>query len=438
MNNKTFKKGLITMAAALALSACGGEASSEDESTQGSAASGEAVTIEYWHGNADTQGGRQVEELVNKFNDSQDEVIVEPVYNDGLYVGLMENLQTSAAGGEYPAVVQIGWAYREYFQSNFEFTDPETLLSTVGEEGNDTYLEDKFPEPMLNLARDFAGNLLGFPYSVSTPVIYVNKELVDEAGVDPTTIISYEELYEMAGQITEATGKHGLYITESNDNWSTQGLIEANGAVTVSEDGQAEFASEEGQKALQDWADSIDAGHTLHTSTDQGHQSFISGDVGMVWTTIAQRTNITENANFESYAIELPPYEGNDPAVPAGGALLAITAREEAEQAAALKFIEFLYEPDNVAIWTSGTGYLPPTNDATENEDLAELIETDQMFQTSYNQMENLVPFASFPGSRGLEASDMYRNMRDRVFGGTPASEAMPETQDEINELLGN
>lgn len=100
MKNKRFTKGLITMAAALALSACGGEASSEDESTQGSAASGEAVTIEYWHGNADTQGGRQVEELVNKFNDSQDEVIVEPVYHDGLYVGLMENLQTSAAGGE--------------------------------------------------------------------------------------------------------------------------------------------------------------------------------------------------------------------------------------------------------------------------------------------------------------------------------------------------
>lgn len=438
MKIRRFIKGLITAAVALALSACGGEAGSEDESPQNSSSEGEAVTIEYWHGNADTQGGRQVEELVNKFNESQDEVIVESVYHDGLYVGLMENLQTSVAGGEYPALVQIGWAYREYFQANFEFTDPETLISTVGEEGSDTYLEDKFPEPMLNLARDFAGNLLGFPYSVSTPVIYVNKDLTDEAGVDPTTITSYEELYEMAGQITEATDKHGLYITESNDNWSTQGLIESNKAVTVSEDGQAQFASEEGQKALQDWADSIDAGHTLHTSTDQGHQSFISGDVGMVWTTIAQRTNITENANFESYAVELPPYEGNEPAVPAGGALLAVTAQEEVEQAATLKFIEFLYEPDNVAIWTSGTGYLPPTNDASENADLAELIETDQMFQTSYNQMESLVPFASFPGSRGLEASDMYRNMRDRVFGGMPASDAMPETQDDINELIDN
>ena len=97
-----------------------------------------------------------------------------------------------------------------------------------------------------------------------------------------------------------------------------------------------------------------------------------------------------------------------------------------------------MYEPDNVATWTSGTGYLPPTNDASENADLAELIETDQMFQTSYNQMESLVPFASFPGSRGLEASDMYRNMRDRVFGGMPAAEAMLETQDDINELIGN
>lgn len=429
MGYKKLFKMFVTTASLSLLVACGSENDSNGDGP---------VTIEYWHGNADTQGGRQVEELVNKFNDSQDEVVVEPVYHDGLYVGLMENLQTSVAAGEYPALVQIGWAYREYFQSNFEFTDPETLLSNVGEELDESYLNEKFPEPMLNLATDFEGNLLGFPYSVSTPVIFVNKEIADEANVNPTTISTYEDLYSMSQAITEATDKHGLYITESNDNWSTQGLIESNGAETVNSDGQATFASEEGQKAIQDWADGIEDGHILHTNTDQGHQSFISGDVGMVWTTIAQRTNITENAQFESYAIELPAYEGNTPAVPAGGALLAVTAQDEAEQKATLDFVEFLYEPDSIAIWTSGTGYLPPTTDATDNQDLNDLINNDQMFQTSYNQMQNLVPFASFPGTRGLQASDMYRDMRDRILNGTPASETMPSTQDEINELLEN
>ncbi len=427
---KWLKSGVAMLTASFAVSGLLGPLTSVVNAQE------DVVEIEYWHGNADTQGGQALEELVNQYNESQDKVKVTPVYHDGLYVGIMQGLQTSAAAGEAPGLVQIGWAYREYFKSNFNFVDPATLITTVGTDEDGAYLEEKFPEEMLNLAKDYEGNLLGFPYSVSTAIVYVNPEIFEEAGVDYESIDSYEKLYEASAKIHEATGKYGYYMSESNDNWTSQQIVESNGSKTLADDGSAAFADEGGVKAYQDWADGIEAGHVLHATTDEGHQAFISGDVAMVHTTIAQRNNITNNAAFDAVGIELPAYEDKEPAVPAGGALLAVTALEEEEQAAAWDFIKFLYTPDSIAKWTEGTGYLPPTTDATENNDLKDLIENDQLFQTSYNQMESLVPFASFPGTRGLEASEILRDGRDQILNGQAAADVLPTLQETINDLI--
>lgn len=428
---KTLLKGLTMMSAVVALGACGNSGSSESGSEAGGA--GETIEIEYWHGNADTQGGAQVAELVEKFNKSQDEVKVNPIYNDNMYVGIMQNLQTSAAAGNAPAVVQIGWAYREYFDANFESVRPDDLVEQFSTDPN--YIENKFIPEMANLATNSEGEMLGFPYSASTAVVFINKDLLAEANVDPESIETYDDLYSAAEQIHDATGKAGLYISESPDSWTSQQLIESYGDQIVDDNGQASFAGEAGIQAIDDWYQSMDSGATMHATVADGQQAFISGDVGMLISTIAQRSNVVDNAAFESMAIELPSQNGNR-AVPAGGAMLAVTAQDEAEQEAAMKFIEFLYEPDNIAIWTGGTGYLPATQDATENAELKDLIENDQMFATSYAMMPDLVPFASFPGNNGLQAYEKLRDARDRVFTGVPADEELPKAEEEINEML--
>ena len=50
----------------LCLTGCG---STKSQNTGTEAAKGEKVKIEYWHCNAETQGGQTVEELVKKFNE---------------------------------------------------------------------------------------------------------------------------------------------------------------------------------------------------------------------------------------------------------------------------------------------------------------------------------------------------------------------------------
>ena len=201
-------------------------------------------------------------------------------------------------------------------------------------------------------------------------------------------------------------------------------------------DGKAAFNSPEGIETYEFYQDLIESGSALHIGSDQGQQAFVSGDVGMGHMTIAQRTNVTANGNFESTAVPSSAFEGKDVKVPAGGSMLAITAEDEEQQKAAWEFMKFLYEPDSVSAWTFGTGYLPETIDATDNSELATLIEEDSMMAAAYTTLESLVPWAPFPGNSGLQVEQMLIDMRDRILNGGDVKSELKKTQDEINELL--
>ena len=108
------------------LAACTGE---KEESSSEAATNSEGKTvIEYWHVNAETQGGKTVEELVSSFNEQSETVEVVAKYNPDMYKGLMQNLQAEAAAGTSPAVVQVGWAFLDYFSNTFEYTEPQTII----------------------------------------------------------------------------------------------------------------------------------------------------------------------------------------------------------------------------------------------------------------------------------------------------------------------
>ena len=108
------------------------------------------IEIEYWYPNAETQGGKTVTELIEKFNASQDKIVVKGVYNAGMYQGLMQNLQSAVAAGKSPALVQIGWSYREYFSNNFSYVEPQSII------------EKHFPDDKKYLEEKFLGNILEF------------------------------------------------------------------------------------------------------------------------------------------------------------------------------------------------------------------------------------------------------------------------------------
>lgn len=418
----------------LAVSACGKKEEATTNTTSNE--SGKTV-IEYWHVNAETQGGKTVDELVKEFNAQSETTEVIAKFNPDMYKGLMQNLQAEAAAGKAPAIIQVGWSFLNYFANNFEYSSPQAIIDQYFPEDK-TFLEDYFLSNVLALAQGPDGEQIGIPYSLSTPVLYINRDLLKEAGLDENGPKTWEEVKEFSKTIKEQTGKFGVYIQQPADNWATQALLESNGAKMIT-DGKATFASEEGIKAYQLWADMVLEDQSApNLPWDQGIQSFIDGNVAMLYTTIAQRSNVQSNSQFDVAAIKSPAWEGKSPKLPAGGAMLAITAKDEEQKKAGWEFMKFLYSVESVAKWTEGTGYVPPRKDVAEAENgLKDFLAENEMMNAAIEQMDGVVPWTSFPGDAGLQAEQLLLDVRDQILGGSISVEdGLKATEQQINELL--
>ncbi len=451
MKSRLKRLSAVLLAASMIMTGCGateGSGNTANSTTAKSAMTAgtttegeEKITIEYWHCNAEAQGGAAVDELVEKFNEENDHIEVIAKYNPDMYAGLMKNLQAEVAVGNTPAVVQIGWSYLEYFSNNFSYLTPQDAIDKYDAENN-TYLTDNFLPNILDLAVNTEGTQVGIPYSLSSPVLFYNVDLFKEAGLPETGPQTWEQVYEYSKIIKEKTGKYGCYIED--DNWGAQALLESNGAhfITTDEDGNmyADFATQGGIDAMQMWADMISEGLLPHITWDEGCQAFNAGEVAMLYTTIARRASIQSSAQFEAAAVNSPVWEGKERVVPAGGCFLAITAQKEEEQKAAWEFMKYLYSIESMATWTIGTGYVPPRKDVADSpEGLKSFLEENEMMKAATTQMDGVVSWASFPGDSGLEADQILVDAKDEILNGNiSAEDGLTDAQNKINALLGN
>ncbi|MCD7870113.1 MAG: ABC transporter substrate-binding protein [Enterocloster clostridioformis] len=433
-----------TSVAAVNQTGSGAKANTEtntETKAEGNSSSGGKTVIEYWHCNAETQGGLVVDELVKQFNESNDHIQVVAKYNPDMYKGLMQNLQAEAAAGNSPALVQIGWAFLDYFSNNFSYVSPQEAIDKFDKE-DAGFLQDKFLPNVLELAVNSEGSQVGIPYSLSNPVLYINKDILREAGLPEDGPTTWQEVSEFAKTVKEKTGKYGFYMQEPADFWAQQGLIESSGAkmLTTNAEGKKEaaFATEDGIEAMQLMADMVKDQTALHISWEEGCQSFIDGNCAMLYTTIARRASVQKGAQFDAATIKSPLWNDKERMVPAGGCFLAITAQGDDQVKAAWEFEKFLYSVESMAAWTEGTGYVPPRKDVAGAENgLKTFLAENKMMNAAIEQMDGVVPWTAFPGDAGLQAEQMLLDMRDQILGGqVTAEQGMKATQDAINQLL--
>ena len=433
-----------TSVAAVNQTGSGAKANTEtntETKAEGNSSSGGKTVIEYWHCNAETQGGLVVDELVKQFNESNDHIQVVAKYNPDMYKGLMQNLQAEAAAGNSPALVQIGWAFLDYFSNNFSYVSPQEAIDKFDKE-DAGFLQDKFLPNVLELAVNSEGSQVGIPYSLSNPVLYINKDILREAGLPEEGPATWQEVSEFAKTVKEKTGKYGFYMQEPADFWAQQGLIESSGAkmLTINAEGKKEaaFATEDGIEAMQLMADMVKDQTALHISWEGGCQSYIDGNCAMLYTTIARRASVQKGARFDAATVKSPLWNDKERMVPAGGCFLAITAQGDDQVKAAWEFEKFLYSVESMAAWTEGTGYVPPRKDVAGAENgLKTFLAENKMMNAAIEQMDGVVPWTAFPGDAGLQAEQMLLDMRDQILGGqVTAEQGMKATQDAINQLL--
>ncbi|KRL98759.1 ABC transporter substrate-binding protein [Liquorilactobacillus satsumensis] len=394
-------------------------------------ASKKVVHISYWHVNAQTQGGASVDELVKNFNKTHKYIKVTAKYNPNMYQGLMQNLQSAQASGKVPDLVQVGWAYTNYFASNFKYLTPTDAQSKF--DNSKTFISKNFTSRTLSFAKDSKNKLVGLPYSLSTPILYYNKTMLAKYGIDASSLSTWEGVSAAAKKIKAASGNYGLYIQEPADTWAQQALQLSNGA-QIKKNGKAVFASAAGVKAYQFYQDMVVKDKTaLHTPWAQGIDDFVNGKVAIAYTTVAQASHIKKSANFDVEAITSPHFAGHKATVPVGGSMLAITAQKTEQQKAAWTFEKYLYQNSSLVTWSKGTGYLPPTASAMSSQAFKSYLSENPMLKPAASQIKTAVPWTSFP-KNGLQAEQTMIDTRDKILSGSNVQTTLKAAQEKINE----
>lgn len=403
--------------------------------TLGIATAQEPITLTYWNINTPTFGGPQVDAFIAAFNEANPGIMVESRPVDG-YPSLIQQIEAGIAAGTPPDVVQIGYPFIDYVANNLPYVPVDTLISQFG---GDTVFEG-IPQNIVDIPL-VNGQRVGLSYSISNPVVYYNADLFTEAGLDPDNPPqTWAEWRDAAMTVREALNKPLLNWGYNQDNWTVQGLINANGGdMLVCEDGQvrAGFASAEAIEGVQFWADLVSDGYGIAGPFADANTAFLSAEAGTSISSIAARANFQNQATFDLRATGYPAFGDKPVRVPAGGNILVVFSADATRQEAAWQFTQYLFSAQSLSEWTMGTGYLPLNPALVEAEPLLSFVADNPIQQVGNAQIANVVRWASFPGPDGLRAGQTLFEAVQSILGGQQTAEAaLAAAAETVNGLI--
>ena len=408
---------------AFSLVACGGGADTETE-TEG------PVTIEFWH-SMGSSTGELVQEIVDEFNASQDEVIVNCIYQ-GDYNAAGTKLQAAVSGGNAPHVVQIEI-------TRVGFYAEEGLLMDLApfDEADDEFNAADMYEGVMDFSW-YDGKLVSLPNGRSCPVMYYNADALKAAGYDKAP-----ETWEELRAASKAVCKDGSlgYGISLGDSWYYLAMMLTAGGQVYNEEGNGiGFAGEAGEKPLQLWLDMLADGSAFipegedYASNSALRNAFMAGQCNIIMQSSAQYRGLADNSDFEVGVAYIPKLT-NFAAIPGGSNLVAFEGMTEAEAEATWKFMKYMCSADVAGKYAAGTGYLP-TSEAALNSDIyqAKLAEYPHL-DVAVEQLEYFVEMPFDPSYVEVKDNVVGRQVQECIINGKTPADAVATMAAETAEF---
>lgn len=349
------------------------------------------VQIEFWHALGGHIGRDVLTKFIDDFNASQDEVEVIPVYQ-GSYNDTLNKYRLAVQAGNPPHLVHV-FEIGTRFMIDLGATVPLQPFIDRG----DIELEH-IVENVLNYYT-IDGQLYSMPFNTSNAVLYYNKDMFREAGLDPDKPpATFSEFREYAKKMTK-DGKYGFgnYVY----GWYFEQLLAVsnaeyvnNGNGRVAPATEATFNSEAGVRIFQWFLDMLNDGSYLNTGRDGDalRAAFVSGQVGMRIGSTGGIASTLEDIGdrFELGVAFLPTPDGVERGgvVIGGGSIWMSKGFSEEEMEAAWKFLRHLTSPESTAYWHVNTGYFPIDRRAYDLPEVKALHEEFPHFRVAIDQLE--------------------------------------------------
>ena len=316
----------------------------------------EPVEISFWHAmSGDLE--KTLENLTNKFMEANPNIKVN-LQNQSTYNDLQQKMTaTLASPKDLPTLTQAypHWMINAMQDELLVDLKPYIENVTIGSENYNDMLEG------FKTASEIDGKIYGMPFNKSTEVIWYNKTLFDELGLEvPTT---FEEFAQVAKTITEKKGIVGAGFDALNNFYTT--YLKNKG---VDFNSETDVTSAESVEAANYYLDGIKEGYFRIAGTDMYLSGpFAAEQLGMYVGSNAGESFVKQGVDGK-FEIGVAPYPAES--VMQQGTDLYMFSNATAEQrTAAFEFLKFLTSTENQITWGVETGYIPATHAAISSDE---------------------------------------------------------------------
>lgn len=356
----------------------------------------------------------------------------------------ISSIQNQMAAGTPPDVAQLGF-------SDLDFTIHQLGAKPLDELVGKQEVQAEFDGPQHAYAPrartldDWGGHTYGVPFVFSTPVLYYNASLFQQAGLDPAKPpTTWQQVADASRAIVDKTGKGGVYIdclTKTAKDWCFQSMVRSNGGRVISENRKAlTYADAPAVQVTRFGQQLVSSGEMPKLDQKQGYESFARGDIGMILETSAVQGVFQKGAKdkWDLRDTQMPSFDGK-PTVPTNsGAGLHILSNDPAKQRAGWELIKFLTSPQAFTTIAKGIGYLPLRTGLLEDPSgLQTWAQQNPLVTPNVAQLDRMEPWVSMPGTNYLQVRDaMMDAVESVVFQGKDAQSTLTAARDAGAKLL--
>jgi len=373
--------------------------------------------IQWWH--AMTGGNNDlVVRLAGEFNAAQPDYKIVPVYK-GSYADTMNAGIAAFRAGNAPHILQVFEVGTATMMSAKGAVKPvHTLMAEAGE----PFDPKAYLPAITGYYSTAAGEMLSFPFNSSSMVMWVNRDALRKAGLNPDEPPkTWPEVFEAARRLRNAgsttCGFSNAWVTwahlEQLSAWHNVPLAtRANGLDGF--DTELVFNKPLQVRHLQSLA-ALQKDKTFDYSgrTNGSEGRFTSGECPLFLSSSGFFGNVKAGAKFD-WAAAAMPYYPDAPGAPQnsiiGGASLWVMAGKKPEEYKAVaKFFSFLTNADRQARIHQESGYLPITRAAYDLTKASGFYDRNPSLETALLELTNKEPTEN---SRGLRLGNMVQ-LRD-------------------------
>ncbi len=364
----------------------------------------EPVQVTFWHGFG-TEPENKLVELTDRYNASQSAVRV-TLENQGGYKQTIDKYVQSGQASRPQLVLMPEYMVQQ-------IADSASIIpigACIEPSGYDT--SAFLPGALESYATN--GVQWSMPFAVSDPVLYFNRKMFIDAGLDPDDPPgSLEELRAACQAIVDSgVATYGLAVDSGLDaggawfleQWFAKAgeLYADNGNGRLAPATRVLFAGETGVELLTEIQSLIADGLAVSVGDNpNGQDAFLkladqaapaamtlgsSGAMGAVLA-VLDGGLIPGLTSADVGIGPMPGPGGNELALVGGSSIYIVAEKGDAQAAAAWDYIQFLVEAGVQSEWAAATGYVPVREDAVELEPLSSLYANDPRFQVAYDQL---------------------------------------------------